>query len=101
MTLGQQLAQFIAAGIVNGAIYALLGLGLVVIYSVTRAVNVAQGELAALGALLAATLVSAGWPVEGALLVAPTASALVGLLAYLAGIRPVRTASPLVLIIVT
>ncbi|MDR7415386.1 MAG: branched-chain amino acid ABC transporter permease [Armatimonadota bacterium] len=101
MSLGQQLTQFIAVGVVNGAIYALLGLGLVVIYSVTRAVNVAQGEFAALGALLAATLASAGWPAEVVLPAGTAASALLGLLTYLGGIRPVRTASPLVLIIVT
>ena len=62
MTLTQQLAQFIASGIVNGTIYALLGLGLVAIHSVTRVVNVAQGEFAALGALLASTLVAGEMP---------------------------------------
>src|SRR5437667_297939 len=64
MTLTQQLAQFIASGIVNGTIYALLGLGLVAIHSVTRVVNVAQGEFAALGALLASTLVARGMPLS-------------------------------------
>src|SRR5205809_1130974 len=43
MTLTQQLAQFIASGIVNATIYALLGLALAAIHTVTRAVNVGLG----------------------------------------------------------
>ncbi|MED5618080.1 branched-chain amino acid ABC transporter permease [Ideonella sp. BN130291] len=43
-------------GIVNGAIYALLALALVLVFSVTRVIFVPQGELVALGALSLATL---------------------------------------------
>lgn len=42
-------------GVVNGSIYALLGLGIVLIYSVTRVINIAHGDFAMLGAM---TLVS-------------------------------------------
>src|SRR5436309_411649 len=79
MTLTQQLAQFIASGIVNGTIYALLGLGLVAIHSVTRVVNVAQGEFTALGALLASTLVARGMPLSLAAGVAVAAARLMGI----------------------
>ena len=78
MTLEQQIAQFVASGLVNGAIYALLGLGLVVIASVTRVVNVAQGEFAAFGALLAASAVGAGVPLGAALLLAVAAATALG-----------------------
>src|SRR5690242_12293491 len=44
MLLGQD-------GIVNGAIYALLALALVLVFSVTRVIFVPQGELVAFGAL--------------------------------------------------
>lgn len=48
-----------ASGLTNGAIYALLGLGLVLIYNVTRVINIAQGEFVMLGALTAAGLTGA------------------------------------------
>lgn len=101
MTLTQQLAQFIASGIVNGTIYALLALGLVAIHSVTRVVNVAQGEFAALGALLASTLVAGGMPLSLATAVAVVAAAAAGGGVYWTAIRPARDAGPLTLLIIT
>lgn len=97
----QQLAQFIASGIVNGTIYALLGLGLVVIHSVTRVVNVAQGEFAAFGALLTVSLLAAGYPLPLAALGAIAAAGLLGAVVHRAAIRPARGASALVLLIIT
>ena len=38
-------------GIVNGAIYALMALALVLVFSVTRVIFIPQGELVAFGAL--------------------------------------------------
>jgi len=46
-------------GITNGAIYALLGLGLVLVFAVTRVILIPQGEFITFGALTYATL-SAG-----------------------------------------
>jgi branched-chain amino acid transport system permease protein len=46
----------LVTGLTNGAIYALLGLGLVLIYNVTRVINIAQGEFVMLGALTAVGL---------------------------------------------
>jgi branched-chain amino acid transport system permease protein len=46
-------------GITNGAIYALLGLGLVLVFAVTRVILIPQGEFVTYGALTYATL-SAG-----------------------------------------
>lgn len=101
MSLEQQIAQLIASGLVNGAIYALLGLGLVVIYSVTRVVNVAQGEFAAFGALLAATLTGLHLPTWAALLAAVAASTAAGAGMHLLAIRPARHATTLTLLIIT
>lgn len=101
MTFTQQLAQFIASGIINGTIYALLGLGLVAISSVTRVVNVAQGEFAALGALLASTLVANAAPLPVALLAAVVTAAVLGGGVYWVAIRPARQAGPLTLLIIT
>src|SRR5256712_13536461 len=95
MTLTQQIAQFLASGIINGTIYALLGLGLVAIHSATRVVNVAQGEFAALGALLASTLVTRGMPLSLAAAVAVGVAGAGGGGGYRRGIRPARGAGPL------
>jgi branched-chain amino acid transport system permease protein len=46
-------------GVTNGAIYALLGLGLVLVFAVTRVILIPQGEFITFGALTYATL-SAG-----------------------------------------
>ena len=43
-------------GVVNGAIYALLALSLVLVFAVTRVIYVAQGEFVAFGALTYAAL---------------------------------------------
>lgn len=59
MTLNTAL-YLLVNGLTNGAIYALLGLGLVLIYNVTRVINIAQGEFVMLGALTAIGLTSGG-----------------------------------------
>ncbi|HWG84189.1 MAG TPA: branched-chain amino acid ABC transporter permease, partial [Deinococcales bacterium] len=50
------------SGLTNGAIYALLGLGLVLIYGVTRVVNISQGEFVTLGALTTVSLLTGQAP---------------------------------------
>ena len=43
-------------GITNGAVYALVALSLVLVYTTTRVVNVAQGDFLTIGALAFASL---------------------------------------------
>jgi branched-chain amino acid transport system permease protein len=59
LTIALILAQ---DGIVNGAIYALLGTALVLMFAVTRVVFIPQGEFVAFGALTLATLVDGKMP---------------------------------------
>lgn len=47
------ISQIIVSGLTIGSLYALVGLGFVVIYRATRVVNFAQGEMLMLGAILA------------------------------------------------
>jgi len=47
------LSQVVISGITLGSLYALVGLGFVVIYRATKVVNFAQGEMMMLGAMLA------------------------------------------------
>lgn len=70
MLLGQD-------GIVNGAIYALLALALVLVFSVTRVIFIAQGELVAFAALSLAFLQGDRVPPTLWLLLAMAAAALV------------------------
>jgi branched-chain amino acid transport system permease protein len=47
------LSQVVISGLTLGSLYALVGLGFVIIYKATGAVNFAQGEMMMLGAMLA------------------------------------------------
>lgn len=55
-------------GTVNGAIYALVALGLVLVYAVTRVIFVPQGEFVAIGALTLASLQAGKMPGTASLL---------------------------------
>jgi len=56
-------------GVVNGAVYALLGVTLVLLFTVTRVIFVAQGEFVAWGALTMAALENGATPGTAKLLV--------------------------------
>ncbi|HSD52217.1 MAG TPA: branched-chain amino acid ABC transporter permease [Candidatus Methylomirabilis sp.] len=101
MTFTEQLLQFLVTGITNGSIYALIGLGFVVIYSVTSVINFAQGEFAMLGALGAVSLIAAGLPQGLAVVAAVIGVGIFAAFLYQVGLRPARDASPLTLIIIT
>ena len=53
---------FIVSGLALGGVYALSGVGLVVLYRATGVVYLAFGAVGAMGALIAWSLVSAGLP---------------------------------------
>src|ERR1700743_2614516 len=57
-------------GITNGAIYALLGLALVLVFAVTRVILIPQGEFVTYGALTYASLTSGQMPGTAKLAVA-------------------------------
>jgi len=57
-------------GITSGAVYALLALALVLVFSVTRVIFIPQGEFVAFGALTVAALQSGRFPQSATLLVA-------------------------------
>ncbi len=93
--------QYVLAGIVAGAIYALIAAGFVLIYQVTGLINFAQGEFAMIGAMTAASLAATGMPPLAAAGLAVLAAALVGALCYLLAIRPARGATGVTLIFIT
>lgn len=52
----------VVLGALSGVIYALMGLGLVVLYRTTNIVNFAQGDIAAAGLYVGIALLDGGWP---------------------------------------
>ncbi len=101
MTLYGQILQFIISGVSVGAIYAVVGIGFMIIYSVTRVVNFAQGEFLMLGGMLAITFYRTGFPLSLSILLAVVITTLVGMAFYQAIIYPIRRAPAFTLILVT
>lgn len=94
--------QSLISGLTQGCIYALIGLGFTIIFSVTGIINFAQGEFVMLGGMLSFFLArSAGLSVFPALLISIAIAALVGAVLYLLAIRTARRASIVSLIIIT
>jgi branched-chain amino acid transport system permease protein len=93
--------QYVLAGVVVGAIYALVAAGFVLIYQVTGIINLAQGEFAMIGAMTAAALATSGMPTPAAALIAVAAAAAVGGIGYLLAIRPARAATGVTLLFIT
>ncbi|MFN2460029.1 MAG: branched-chain amino acid ABC transporter permease [Candidatus Velthaea sp.] len=93
--------QYVLAGLVVGAIYALIAAGFVLIYQVTGLINFAQGEFAMIGAMTAAALNAGGAPAPVAAAAAIVVAALVGGLSYVLAIRPARASTGVTLIFIT
>ncbi|MEO5724826.1 MAG: ABC transporter permease, partial [Ilumatobacteraceae bacterium] len=89
--------QFVLIGIGPGAIYALAGCGIVLIYRGSGVLNFAHGAQALLAAELFVWLwQDHGWPVLTAILAVTLISALVGALIYVLAMRRLQESSPVV-----
>ena len=96
----EQLIQQVAAGLANGAIYALVALALVMIFVSTDHINFAQGEMAMFSTYLSWQLIQLGlgfWP---ALLLAVVASFLIGVVIERVVLRPLHSAPVLSIVVV-
>ena len=74
------LAPFVIAGLSTGAVYVLAGVGLVVLYRASGVLNLAQGALGALSAMLAWQIADSGGPQWVGWIAAVTASTALALL---------------------
>jgi len=102
MTFEQQVLQFIITGITVGSTYALIGIGFNIIYNATEIINFAQGEFVMLGGMLTIFGMNVlRLPLAFAALLAIVLVALFGLAMNLLAIRPVKSPSPITLIIIT
>lgn len=81
--------QYVASGLVVGAIYGLIGIGFTAVYNVTGIVNFSQGDFASLGALGAIGLIAWGVPFLPALGIAVLFVGMLGVLVERIAVRPV------------
>lgn len=95
-----QIPQILVSGLTLGAIYGLVALSFVTIFSVTRILNFAQGEFLMLGALLTVSL-ARRMPLPAAVGAAVLITAATGVLVYRLAVRPARTTSDLALVMIT
>src|SRR5690625_5054636 len=95
------LVQFIMTGLTIGSIYAIVALGFVTIYSVTKIINLAQGEFVMLGGMLMITFIGMGVPYWMSFLLTLILVTVIGWLLELIVFRRVKDADPVSLIILT
>ncbi len=93
--------QLVTVGITLGAIYAMVGVGFVLINNVTGIINFAQGEYLMVGALTATTLLASGVPLPLAVAGATLTAAALGGLMERGTIHLARGASIETLILIT
>jgi branched-chain amino acid transport system permease protein len=95
------LLQLLFAGLSQGAIYALIAIGFVAIFTVSGVINLAQGEFAALAGLVAISTRASGLPLPVAAVVAVATVAVVAVVMERLTIAPVKAMTTLVSLILT
>ena len=97
----EYLIQQILNGVTIGAVYASLGLALVLIYRTTNIANFAQGEMATFSAFMTWQLTQWGIPIVLSILIVIVISAVIGAVVYAILVRPVQYKDEMTIIIVT
>ena len=95
------LLQLLFAGLSQGAVYALIAIGFVAIFTVSGVINLAQGEFAALAGLVAISARASGLPLPVAVVVAVATVAVVAVVMERLTIAPVKAMTTLVSLILT
>jgi len=97
-----EVLQVLVSGATIGSVYALVALGLVLVYRTTRILNFAHGDVGVLGTFITYVLfTNLELPFGLSFLLALAAAAVIGAVIYLVTVRPARTKSDLGLIILT
>jgi branched-chain amino acid transport system permease protein len=95
------LAPQIVNGLMLGAFYAAVAIGLSLIMNLTGTINMAHGSFLTLGGYFAFAMVAAGVPFWIALVLAPILTAIVGLLTERGLVRPLYGRDPLYSLLLT
>lgn len=85
-----RLLQYLLTGLSAGSLYALVALGVVLIYRSTRVLNFAHGDVATLGTFVAFALISQGYPFAVAFPAALFVGGAVAVLFYLGVLVPAQ-----------
>jgi ABC-type branched-subunit amino acid transport system ATPase component/branched-subunit amino acid ABC-type transport system permease component len=93
--------RFAVLGLGLGAMYALAGQGIIVIYRGSGVINFALGAIGTAAAYLAWELQNAGWPFGWAFVAGVALSAVLGVAIQILVMRPMRRASSLVRLVAT
>ena len=96
-----QFWQQVISGLASGGIYGSLALALVLIYRAARVINFAQGEMATFATYIAWTLIDHGVPYWGAFFATLAIAFAGGVAIERTLIRPVESAPPLTVVILT
>jgi branched-chain amino acid transport system permease protein len=96
-----ELLQYIANGLVSGGIYAIVAVGFITIYRVSKVINMAQGEFLMLGSMLTVTFISMKIPYAGAIILSVLLVTAIGILIQKYIIGNAKNANPVSLIILT
>lgn len=75
-----ELLQYVANGLVSGGIYAIVAVGFITIYNVSKVINLAQGEFLMLGGMVTVALIGMNLPYGLAALLAILAVTAIGII---------------------
>lgn len=96
------LVQYVVLGLAIGSLYALVALGITLLYRTSRILNFAHGDLATFGTFIAFALLTAWhWPFAAASLGSLLATAVVGAAFFFLVIRPAKESTLLGKIVIT
>ncbi len=84
----ETILQYIVNGLMNGGLYALLGIGIVLVYKSTAVFNFAMGHMLMLGAFFLWTFNNLGLPIWISIVLCLASGALLGLLIERFAMRP-------------
>ncbi|MDR7418290.1 MAG: branched-chain amino acid ABC transporter permease [Armatimonadota bacterium] len=96
-----QLVQYLVGGLAAGSLYALVALGIVLLYRSSRVLNFAHGDLATLATFVAFTLLASGIPFPVAAAGSLLSAAAIGAAFFFLVLRPAREATLLGKVVTT
>lgn len=86
----ERFLQYLLAGLSAGSLYALVALGLVLIYRSTRVLNFAHADMATVGTFVAFSMITSGLPFWMAFTLAIVAGAVIAVVFYFGALVPAQ-----------
>ena len=86
----ERFLQYVLAGLSAGSLYALVALGLVLIYRSTRVLNFAHADMATVGTFIAFSMITSGLPFWMAFAMAVVAGAVIAVVFYFGALVPAQ-----------